>query len=252
MVSRRVEKLLDGEGMGLALTGEYQLAIDESIALFEGAAMAAADELAIWGKEAYRADVSRALGARLAKTIRDQVFPDRRGQTSLGPSVVWRTNAPHIIDAFREAQTIRSRSGLFLAIPTEAALQIRAPRVIGSDGRVRRGRSALIGAVENRYGRLRFVYRKGGKPSLLVADNVRTTRAGKFRANVTRRRDGTSHSRLAGRIAVVMFILVPEVRTRKLLGLDGVSDQIAARGFEVFARAFTDVVRRDFASGDNA
>ena len=41
-----------------------------------------------------------------------------------------------------------------------------------------------------------------------------------MRENVTRRRDGSSHSRLAGRATAVIFLLVPQVRLRKRLDLD--------------------------------
>jgi len=247
MVSRRVEKLLDGEGMGLALTGEYQLAIDESIALFEGAAMAAADQVAQWGKDKLRGEVTPALGPKVARTIRSVVYPDNRGQTSLGPSVVWWSKAPHILSAFTEAQTIRAKSGKYLAIPTENAP--KRGRAIDSDGNVRRGRAALLAETEKRFGKLRHVPMKGKNFSMLVVDKLRKGRGkrGGYRLATPaalRRRDYEN--------SVVMFILVPEIRTRKMLNLDGVTEEIASRGFEEFVRAFTDVVQRNFAIGDNA
>ena len=65
---------------------------------------------------------------------------------------------------------------------------------------------------------LRFIYRRGG-PSLLVADNARFTKSGRVRENVTRRRDGTSYSRLAGRTVVPIFLLVAQVKLPKRLDL---------------------------------
>ncbi|WP_420433039.1 DUF6441 family protein [Hyphobacterium sp.] len=245
MPRSRVDRFLSGDGLGLALDAEYIDAADEALAFFETAAMAAADELADYGKRAFRSDIEAALGPRIAKTLRARVFPER-GKQSLGPAVEWRSKAPRILAAFSEAQTLRSPRGRFLAIPSEAARAIRAPRVVGSDGNVRRGRAALIGAVERRYGKLRHVFLPGKKYSLLVADNVRITKTGRVSSNITRRRDGTSYSRLQGRTTVVMFILVPQVRTRKLLNLDSVSSVIAGRASQIFVRAFADIAQRHF------
>ena len=75
--------------------------------------------------------------------------------------------------------------------------------------------------------RLRFVYRRKG-PSLLVADNVRIGKSGSVRANVTRRRDGTVVSRLKGRATAVIFLLVPQVRLRKRLDLEGAAREAEA------------------------
>jgi uncharacterized protein DUF6441 len=66
---------------------------------------------------------------------------------------------------------------------------------------------------------LRFIYRRGG-PSLLVADNARFTRSDRVRENVTRRKVGTSYSRLAGRTIMPIFLLVPQVKLQKRLDLD--------------------------------
>ncbi|WP_371747292.1 DUF6441 family protein [Acuticoccus sp. I52.16.1] len=65
---------------------------------------------------------------------------------------------------------------------------------------------------------LRMIRRRYG-PSLLVADNVRITKSGRIRPNVTRRKDGTTYSRLAGRSSAPIFLLVPQVRLPKRLDL---------------------------------
>ena len=66
--------------------------------------------------------------------------------------------------------------------------------------------------------RLRFVYRRTG-PSLLVADNVRVSKTGRVRENITRHKDGRVSSRLKGRATAVIFILVPQVKLSKRLDL---------------------------------
>jgi hypothetical protein len=102
--------------------------------------------------------------------------------------------------AFSHGSTIRSGSGFFLLIPTE-----NAPKVgLGRD------RDKRLAAAEARYGKLRFIYRRG-KPSLLVADNVRARsgkRGGFAKASVK--------ASAAGNVAtIVVFILVPVVTLRK-------------------------------------
>lgn len=96
---------------------------------------------------------------------------------------------------------IRSRNGFWLAIPTESAGKSRT-----------RGR-ITPGEWEQRTGRrLRFVYRRG-RSALLVDDG--TVRQGQAPAFGERKRRGFRNR------TVPMFILVPQVRLRKKLDLDG-------------------------------
>jgi hypothetical protein len=102
------------------------------------------------------------LGQRLANTWRSRIYPE--GEQSLGAAgLVW-SKAPNLIRLYGEGAIIRSKQGLYLAIPTPAA------------GRFGDRRQKITpGAWQRIHGiRLRFVYRRSG-PSLLVADNVRLT-----------------------------------------------------------------------------
>jgi hypothetical protein len=74
--------------------------------------------------------------------------------------------APQIIRAFDGGAVIRSRRGLFRAIPTE-----NAPKK-GTDGR----RITPSSFPEHRFGPLRFVPQSSG-PSLLVVDSLRASSA---------------------------------------------------------------------------
>lgn len=68
--------------------------------------------------------------------------------------------------------------------------------------------------------RLRFVYRPSGV-SLLVACNIRLTRAKRIRENVRRVRRGSSAcASLRGRTTAVVFLLVRQVRLRKRFDVD--------------------------------
>jgi hypothetical protein len=112
-----------------------------------------------------------------------------------------------IVGAHNTGPLIRSKNGFWLAIPMPVA------------GKSSRGGRVTPGAWERRTGmRLRFVYRRTG-PSLLVADNVRVSKAGRVRENITRHKDGRVSSRLQGRATAVIFLLVPQVKLPKRLDL---------------------------------
>jgi Family of unknown function (DUF6441) len=156
-------------------------------------------------KAAWRAQVTGAgLGKRLANSIRANRYP--RSGASIGAASLVFSRAPEIIDAFDRGVLIRSKHGFWLAIPTAEA----GTRGVG-------GERITPGGWERRTGmRLRFVYRRG-RPSLLVADDVRINARGLATAKRgRRRRDGM----LTGAQTIVIFILVPQVRLKKRLDLD--------------------------------
>ncbi len=63
--------------------------------------------------------VAAGLGPRLARTWRETTYP--RGKSSMrAATLVW-SKAPLIVRTFDEGAVIRSKSGLWLAIPTPAA-----------------------------------------------------------------------------------------------------------------------------------
>lgn len=142
--------------------------------------------------------IGAGLGQRLARTIRSEVYP--KGRNSLNAaSMVW-SRAPVIVDAHEAGPLIRSQDGFWLAIPTEAA------------GKGRNGKRLTPGEWERRTGmRLRFIYRRNG-PSLLIAE-ARVSKQG--RAVASRSKTGR------GLMSVPIFLLVPQVRLRKRLDLEG-------------------------------
>jgi hypothetical protein len=114
---------------------------------------------------------------------------------------------------YAEGAVIRSKQGLFRAIPTPAAGRF-------ADGR----RNITPGSWERIHGRrLRFVCRRGS-PSLRVADNARLTKRGRAAAN-TGRHQGAAFTRLAGRTTVPLFLFVPQVTVRKRLDVDGAAQK---------------------------
>jgi hypothetical protein len=161
--------------------------------------------------ELRRQITSAGLGTRLANTWRGEVYP--KGQPSIAAAgFVW-SKAPGLVRMYAEGAVIRSKHGLFLAIPTPAA---------GKYGDARQ--KIAPGAWERIHGlRLRFVYRRGA-PSLLVADNARLSKRGRAAANIGRRQ-GAAFTRLSGRTTVPLFILVPQVTVPKRLDIDGAAQK---------------------------
>ena len=183
--------------LGFEIAPDLLVAMEREIKAGESAVtqvlQAAGQEL----KTDWRAQITRAgLGARLARTIRSQAYP-KRGESLAAAALVW-TNAPQIIGAHDSGSLIRSKSGFWLAIPTEAA------------GKGRGGKRLTPGDWEQRRGlRLRFIYRRRG-PSLLVAEGRLNSRG-----------IGVASRSKTGRglTSVPVFFLVPQVRLRKRLDL---------------------------------
>ena len=149
-------------------------------------------------KAAWRAQVTGAgLGRRLANAIRANRYP-RSGESISAASLVF-SRAAEITDAFDRGVLIRSKHGLWLAIPTPAA------------GKALGGRRIAPAGWERRTGlHLRFVYRRSG-PSLLVADGARINARGL--AAVSRSKTGR------GQVTAPIFLLVPQVKLSKRLDL---------------------------------
>ena len=150
------------------------------IAAGERAVTAAVREAGTGLKLAWRGQIIGAgLGPRLANSIRSEVFPKARASLNAA-AVVW-SKAPVIVGPHDAGPLIRSRNGLWLAIPTPAA------------GRALGGRRITPGGWERKTGlRLRFVYHRTG-PSLLVADAVRLNTRG-IRRRYRPRKPGAARS----------------------------------------------------------
>ena len=148
---------------------------------------------------------SRGLGSRMANTWRGNVYP--KGQNSIRAAGLIYTKAKKIMAGFEDGAVIRSHKGWWLAIPTP-----HAPKR-GVNGK----RISPSNFPEQRYGKLRFVYRSKG-PSLLVADKMKASHSretGSLRG--FRRASDKSIKTGQGLTTVVMFWLVPQVKLPKLI-----------------------------------
>ena len=159
-----------------------------------------------------RETIAQGLSRRLANTWRESVKPEQG--VSLSASGVVYSRAPHIVSALAEATTIRARKGRFLAKPTPATP--RGPR----------GARLTPGTwPEQRFGPLRLVVDKKRRRLFLVVDGLvaRGGKRGGFRRATVRKATKTRGSvvSLTGLTSVVMFELVPQVRSKKVYDLDG-------------------------------
>ena len=177
------------------------------ITVGERAVSAAILEASSGLKSDWRREITGAgLGDRLARTIRSAQYP--KGKASLNAAALVWSNAPVIVGAHETGPLIRSKTGLWLAIPTAAAgKSARGGRITPSEWEQRRGLQ------------LRFVYRSRG-PSLLVAEGRLNSRS-----------LGVSSRAKTGRgmATVPIFVLVRQVKLAKRLDLSRSAEAAVTR-----------------------
>jgi hypothetical protein len=195
-----------------AIQGDLQALLKAELRGAERAVTAGVRAATLGLKTELRGQITGAgMGTRLANTWRSRIYPE--GEQSLSAAgFVW-SKAPNLIRLYDEGAIIRSKHGLYLAIPTPAT------------GRFADRRQKITPLLWERIQgmRLRFICRRSG-PSLLVADNVRLTARGRAASNIGRRQ-GAAYSRLSGRTTVPLFILVPQVSVKKRLDVDGAAQK---------------------------
>ncbi len=181
----------------LAIDPDIATMMQAEIAASERAVSAAISQSALSLKTDWRGQITGAgLGARLARTIRSENYP--KGRPSLNAAALVWSNAPVIFGAHDTGPLIRSKSGLWLAIPTAAAgKSTRGGRITPVEWERRRGTP------------LRFIYRSRG-PSLLVAEGRLNSRG---LGVASRAKSGR------GLASVPIFLLVRQVKLTKRLDL---------------------------------
>lgn len=177
-------------------------------------------------KQRLRAATMSAFGSqRLANTWQSKVYPTG-GRESLGAAALLYSKAPHIVDAFSQAQMVTAKDGKWLAIPSPIAMKMRGSR----------GQRPTPKIIEERLRiKLRLVYRRG-EPSLLVADlRAKTTGKGSGYARPSQKavREGNTEQ-------VVLFFLIPFVHLRQVFDLqkeyDRAADELVGRIVTVWNR----------------
>lgn len=183
--------------LGLEITPDLVALMAAELNAGEKAVSAAMREAGTDLKSAWRRQIAQAgLGLRLGRTIRSEAYP--KGQPSLNAAALVWSNAPVIVGPHDSGPLIRSKNGLWLAIPTAAAgKSTRSGRITPGEWERRRGLS------------LRFIYRARG-PSLLVAEGRLNSRG---LGVASRAKSGL------GRATVPIFLLVRQVKLAKRLDL---------------------------------
>jgi hypothetical protein len=136
-----------------------------------------------------------------------------KASESVNAAALVSSRAPVIVGAHDTGPLIRSKDGLWLAIPTAAA------------GRGLRGRKIAPGEWERRRGlRLRFVCRRRG-PSLFVADRARINKRGQ--AVASRAKTGRNQ------VTALIFLLLRQVKLPKRLDIAQDADRALESGLEL-------------------
>lgn len=189
----------------------------------------AAETMAARAKLALRDDVRRAgLGDRLANTWRSNVYPRSASAHTHSPAVLVYSKAPLIISAFSDAQTIVARNARWLAIPTENVPRKGKKRMTPLD-------------VEGRFNQDLILIHGRGQQMLAFVDVLRAKNGKGFRRKTKGR---------AGRASelVLMFVMVRQVHTKKLLDTARIFSDLEAQWGELFASTISNAVN----AGSNA
>ena len=110
-----------------ALTGDLRQLLQAELQQAERAVTTGVRQATVGLQAELRAQVAAAgLGPRLARAWRSRVFPES-GTSLQAAGVVW-SKAPRIVGAFAQTTVIRSKRGLYLAIPTPAAMATAGAR----------------------------------------------------------------------------------------------------------------------------
>ncbi|HJQ55908.1 MAG TPA: DUF6441 family protein [Vineibacter sp.] len=195
----------------------------------------AADRL----KQALRQQVRAAgLGAGLEKAWQDETWP-KGGKASLHPAALVYSKATALHAAFGQGAVIRARNARWLAIPLPEAVARGLDRAFvdrkgGSlSGAAQARRFAQVRPAARQLGALRFVPLDDGR-ALLVTDTPRTARHRVKHA--ARDRNGLAPQ---GERGVALFLLVRQVRVKKLLDFEGAAKAAGAE-FNSLLRAAID------------
>ncbi|WP_200475099.1 DUF6441 family protein [Azospirillum argentinense] len=202
------------------VTGDLRGLLNERLNEVADAARAAVRSASEHLQADLRAQVRAAgLGSGLEKAWRLDLYP-KSGRKTMRPAGLVYSKATRLHDAFDDGETISARGGKWLAIALPAAKEagLHMSRQRGNGGRAGPlpAKWSNVAAAEARFGALRFVPINGNKRALLVAD-------GKARGT-TLARGGVGRA-----TSIPLFLLVRNVRGRKLLDIAGAADKAQAR-----------------------
>lgn len=197
----------------LALRGQLAKAqdrLDDELAFGVTVGLRRAADL---GKAEFRGAYASAGLGKLSRAWTARVFPKSGASLNAALVITGRggKTTRDALEAHGLGVTIRGKDGLFLAVPTASAPK----RGVGNK------RISPATFPEGRFGRLRFVFRRPPRPSLLVVDNVRASFSRNSGALRGFRRASASALRSGrGLTTVVMFLLFPKITLRKRVDIN--------------------------------
>lgn len=207
---------MSGLSLRVTVTGDLDAMMQSEIRAGARAVKAGVGGATMALKDDWRAQVRGAnLGARLANSIRGEVYPKGRDSANAGGLVY--AKAPKIIDAHDKGEVIRAKDGVWLAIPLPPA------------GKGVGGAKVTPAQWEQRTGRqLRFVYRRGRTAMLVDVGKVAPGGSG-LRSRMSRKGfHSTFQARGFSNRSVPMFILTPLVRLKNRMDLMSAAERIGA------------------------
>ncbi len=215
-----------------ALMGDLRQIMRDELRAAAGAISASMAEASAGLQADLREDTADALGQRVANAWRRRVYPE--GRDSMDAAGWVYTRAPNIIRAYSEAQTIRSKNGVWLAIPGPGC----PPKI---------GRAKPTPALVEEYYQLplEFVYRPG-RPALLVMHMTASVSRKTGQLRGFRKQTARRQAQGRGTVSVVMFILVPAIKTQKKVDVDAILRRWEARLPGLMVRNWERLSKSDF------
>ncbi|MCZ4109538.1 DUF6441 family protein [Brevundimonas diminuta] len=220
---------LNGVQLRAALTGDFDKEVDKGLANVETALQAALFDYAVDTQAKWRQDVAQSglrNAQRLTKTIRVRKYKN----SGLNPAAQVFSTFPILQRAFEQATVVRSPEGHFLLIPNpDVWPNGRVVRPSRNGGQ----RTNTLALAEQRFGKLRLIYRPG-KAGLLVAEaRSSASRPGTFKkASATALRTGR------GLTTIVVFYVVKEARLPRMLRGSVIRDRARANASREIDRRF--------------
>jgi hypothetical protein len=217
----------------LAVTGDLAAFAEQTHLRIARGARIAAEKQAARAKLALRGDVRAAgLGDRLANTWRVNVFPRSSSVHTHEPAVFVKNRAPEVVTAHAGGMTIRSHTGVWLAIPTENVPRVARAANPGAVGRpgTRFQSRATPEEVESIFDQdLIFIPGRGGQ---MLAFIDKTLRGKLKRARAKGKSVATVQARFDK--LVLMFVMVRQVTLRKRLNWPRIFDDLAKGWAQLF------------------
>lgn len=219
--------------LDLAIQGRLAAHMEAEEAALEHGVTAAAKKISPRLERAVRAQIARAHGPVTAKAWTGRVYPTSGVSADAVVFQRDRSSDEWVVRSVTEPGRIKSPSGNWLAIPTEAAL-LALPRSL-HHGRERKTRRSPIAVIEQKFGNLQYVYPRGrgrGRYALLVATvrrGVRRLRGGGTADRISRARRTKSGIFGSGAQSVVMFVLVPSVARAGQVNLAALAQSFASQ-----------------------